>query len=76
MNGQAPQAEKVDRQALILRAVVDLLAHRGISAVSMRAVAREAGVSLGLVNYHFADKRSLVSAALRLVEQQDLDLRR
>src|SRR5262245_33887493 len=38
----------------------------------MRAVAREAGVALGLVNYHFADKSSLVRAALRRVEEQDL----
>jgi len=30
----------------------------------MRAVAREAGVSLGLVNYHYADKTRLIAAAL------------
>jgi AcrR family transcriptional regulator len=65
-------AEKVDRQARILEAVVDLLGREGISGVSMRAVAREAGVSLGLVNYHFEDKTSLIKAALHRVESQDL----
>ncbi|GAB6987649.1 TetR/AcrR family transcriptional regulator [Nocardioides pyridinolyticus] len=60
------------RQARILDAALELLAAGGISAVSMRAVAREAGVSLGLVNYHYDDKTSLLAAALRRVEQQDL----
>jgi AcrR family transcriptional regulator len=38
----------------------------------MRAVAREAGVALGLVNYHFEDKVSLIRAALCRIEEQDL----
>jgi AcrR family transcriptional regulator len=67
-------AEKVDRQARILEAVTDLLARDGISGVSMRAVAGEAGVALGLVNYHFEDKTSLIQAALRRIEEQDLAL--
>jgi AcrR family transcriptional regulator len=64
--------EKVDRQALILEAVLTLLSRRGISAVSMRAVASEANVALGLVNYYYEDKRSLIAAALRRVEEQDV----
>lgn len=63
-----------DRQGRILDAVIDLLAREGISGVSMRAVAREAAVSLGLVNYHFEDKTSLIKAALRRIEAQDLAL--
>lgn len=66
------KAEKVDRHGRILDAVMDLLAREGISGVSMRAVAREAGVALGLVNYHFDDKTSLIRAALRRIEEQDL----
>ena len=61
-----------DRQERILDAVVRLLSEGGISAVSMRAVAREAGVSLGLVNYHYEDKTSLIRAALHRIEEQDL----
>jgi TetR/AcrR family transcriptional regulator, cholesterol catabolism regulator len=64
--------EKVDRQGRILEAVIDLLAREGISGVSMRAVAREADVALGLVNYHYDDKTSLIRAALRRVEEHDL----
>lgn len=64
--------EKVDREARILEAVLTLMARRGISGVSMRAVAREANVALGLVNYYYEDKASLIAAALRRVEQQDI----
>jgi TetR/AcrR family transcriptional regulator, cholesterol catabolism regulator len=66
----APQ--KRDRQARILDAALAILARKGISGVSMRAVAGEAGVALGLVNYYFTDKTSLIAAALHQVEERDL----
>lgn len=71
-SGGEPGEEKVDRQARILEATIALLGREGISGVSIRAVAREAGVALGLVNYHYEDKTSLIRAALRRVEEQDL----
>ena len=64
--------EKIDREALILEAVLRLLSHRGISGVSMRAVAREANVAVGLVHYHYVDKANLIAAALQRVEEQDV----
>jgi len=66
--------EKVDRQELILEAVLSLLAEHGISGVSMRAVARQADVALGLVHYYYDDKAALIAAALRRVESMDLDI--
>ena len=63
-----------DREERILGAVLKLLSQRGISGVSIRAVAREAGVALGLVNYYYDDKVSLIAAALRRIEQQDVAL--
>jgi AcrR family transcriptional regulator len=60
--------DKVDRQSRILEAAVRLLSRHGISGLSMRSVAREAGVALGLVNYYFADKASLIRAALHRIE--------
>ena len=68
----AHAGEKVDRQALILEAVLSLLSRHGISGTSMRAVAREANVALGLVHYYYEDKTSLIAAALRRVEEQDI----
>lgn len=66
--------EQIDRQSRILEAALELLSRRGISGVSMRAVAREAGVALGLVNYYYDDKTSLIRAALHRVDEQDLQL--
>lgn len=66
--------ERVDRNTRILEAVVTLLSRHGISGVSMRAVAQEAGVALGLVNYYYEDKTSLIAAALRRIEEQDVAL--
>ncbi|MEW2399258.1 TetR/AcrR family transcriptional regulator [Streptomyces sp. NPDC046862] len=66
--------QPVDRQARILDATLHLLARHGISGVSMRAVAREAGVALGLVNYHYEDKNSLIRAVLHRIEEHDVAL--
>ena len=66
--------EQIDRQSRILEAALDLLSRHGISGVSMRSVAREAGVALGLVNYYYDDKTSLIRAALHRVDEQDLQL--
>jgi AcrR family transcriptional regulator len=66
--------EQLDRQARILEAALSLLSRYGISGVNMRAVAREAGVALGLVNYYFEDKSSLIRAALHRIDEHDLML--
>jgi AcrR family transcriptional regulator len=63
-----------DREERILDAVLRLLSRQGISGISMRAVAREAGVALGLVNYYYEDKTGLISAALRRIGEQDVAL--
>ncbi len=64
----------VDREQRILDACLTLLSQYGISGVSMRAVARQAGVALGLVHYYYGDKAALIAAALRRVEESDLTL--
>jgi AcrR family transcriptional regulator len=64
--------EQIDRQSRILEATLDLLSRHGFSGVNMRAVAREAGVALGLVNYYYEDKLSLIRAALYRVDEHDL----
>jgi AcrR family transcriptional regulator len=70
MSPEAARAdEKVDRQSRILEAVLRLLSRHGISGVSMRSVAREADVALGLVSYYYEDKVSLIRAALHRIEE-------
>jgi TetR/AcrR family transcriptional regulator, cholesterol catabolism regulator len=72
MGTNTVNGEQIDRQSRILEAALDLLSRHGISGVSMRAVAREAGVALGLVNYYYDDKTSLIRAALQRVDEHDL----
>lgn len=72
MSSEPIHAVASDRRTRILDAALSLLAAKGIAGVSMRAVAREAGVALGLVHYYFDDKTSLIAAALQEVEEQDL----
>jgi len=67
-----PSGERVDRRELILAAALSLLSRHGISGVSIRAVAREANVALGLMHYYFEDKTTLIAAALMRVEEQDI----
>lgn len=58
----------------IVDATLAVLAREGIAGVSMRAVAREADVAVGLANYHFDGKTDLISAALRRIGDKDLAL--
>ena len=62
------------KQQQILDAVVSVISQKGIAGLSMRAVAGEAGVALGLMNYYFNDKTSLIAAALRHIGEQDLEI--
>jgi AcrR family transcriptional regulator len=51
-------------------AVIRVVAGSGLQAVSIRAVAREAGVSVGAVQHHFATKDDLLLAAYgRAIDQ-------
>ena len=50
-------------QDVILDAVQSVIVRDGVRGASMRQVAQEADVSLGLLSYHFDDKDSLILAA-------------
>ncbi|MET8427480.1 TetR/AcrR family transcriptional regulator [Nocardia sp. NPDC059246] len=54
-------------KARIRNAAMDLFAQYGDSRVSLRAVAAEAGVTLGLVQHHFKTKDGLRDAVDKLV---------
>ncbi|MDH4161014.1 MAG: TetR family transcriptional regulator [Actinomycetota bacterium] len=66
--------EERDTEGRILDAVVTLLSKQGMDGVSMRAVAREADVALGLMNYYYDGKTALIAAALRRIGDQDSQL--
>ncbi len=54
-----------DTQDMILDAVQAVIVRDGVTGTSMRQVAQEADVSLGLLSYHFDDKDSLIVAAFQ-----------
>jgi len=56
----------------ILDATIAVLARDGVAGLSMRAVASEAGVAVGLANYYFDNKTALIGAALRRIGDQDM----
>lgn len=51
-------------------ALIGVVVEDGLDAVSIRAVARRAGVSIGTVQYHFATKDDLLLAAYRRAIEQ------
>src|SRR2546425_2646795 len=56
------------------RATIRCLAGDGYAGLTMKKVARTAGVSQGILHYYFADKRAILVAALEMV-MADLDRR-
>ncbi|MCY9783375.1 TetR family transcriptional regulator [Nocardiopsis sp. EMB25] len=60
------------RREQILDAVERLLGREGLHAVTMRAVAAEAGVSLRLVQYYGESKERLLTAALERLADRSL----
>jgi AcrR family transcriptional regulator len=62
------------RRDQIVRATVRCLAREGYTRLTMKKVAREAGVSQGILHYYFADKRAMLVATLKVVSG-DLDRR-
>jgi AcrR family transcriptional regulator len=71
----AQPAERVDPREALLDAAERLLVEVGYAAISARRLAKEAGVNLGLVHYHFGSMENVFVEALerftgRLTERQ------
>lgn len=60
---RAAGAERTDRRAVILDAVLELLATHGLEGVTHRAVDEAAGLPQGSTTYYFPKKRALLVAA-------------
>ena len=57
--------EKGTRRTAILNASEKLFAQRGYDGVTIRAIAKEAGVDVALPNYYFGPKQSLFEATFQ-----------
>lgn len=59
-----------ERRRLLAEALWRVLAGSGMEAVSLRQVAAEAGVSMGMVQHYFTDKEEMVLFALSSMTEQ------
>jgi AcrR family transcriptional regulator len=58
---QRPESIKGEARQLILNAAEILFAEHGVEAVSLRTINSKAGVSAGVLHYHFGSREVLVS---------------
>ena len=58
------KASEATRRSQILQAAVDIAERRGLDAFTVRHVAERAGLSVGLVLFHFETKDALIIAVL------------
>lgn len=65
--------EELDTSKKIERAALSLVAKGGYANVSMRDIAREAGVALSQINYHYRSKEGLFIALGRRVRSDILE---
>ncbi|WP_162262624.1 TetR/AcrR family transcriptional regulator [Nocardioides sp. Soil796] len=65
MTSQKEPSAADDKRRLILDAAAELVSEGGYSALSIRALASRAGMSLGLLYYYFADKHAVFAALMR-----------
>jgi AcrR family transcriptional regulator len=72
--GKQPRVRNpAQTRAKLLRATIDLLAHRGADGLSMKEVARAANVSRAVAYQHFADRDHLLREAQSWLSDRLLD---
>lgn len=60
-------ASKAERKAQLIKATIRSIAKHGLSVTTMSTVAKEAGLSQGIINLHFQSKDRLLEETLRYV---------
>jgi TetR/AcrR family transcriptional regulator, transcriptional repressor of bet genes len=65
--------DKSVRQVQLIEATIDCIAKYGIVGTTLAKVTEVAGLSLGLVNFHFASKERLFEETLRFVAREHRD---
>jgi TetR/AcrR family transcriptional regulator, regulator of biofilm formation and stress response len=64
------RARGAARREQLVRAAIEVIERDGVAALTHRAIAERAGVSLASVSYHFAGIDELVSTALRQATEE------
>ncbi|TDK51460.1 transcriptional regulator BetI [Antarcticimicrobium luteum] len=69
--GKPPRtASKEVRRQQLIEATIESIAKHGLAGTTMTTVTREAGLSLGLVNFHFSTKQNLLEETLRYLAEE------
>lgn len=69
--GKKPRtASPETRRRQLIDATVSTISKHGISGTTLTAVTKEAGLSLGLVNFHFKSKDALLSETLKFLAEE------
>src|SRR5438445_2713544 len=71
VRSRAPKSEQT--RALILETALRLFRERGYDRTTMRAIAEEAGVSVGNAYYYFASKEHLVQGFYDRIAEEHRD---
>lgn len=61
------------RRTELIDATVRVIASHGLAGLSMRAVAAEAGIPLGALDYYFTDKADLVRQAFAVLTEAEIE---
>ena len=73
MDRPAPMGRKASREfrrEQLIEATIAIVARNGLSMTTLSDVARQAGVSHGLVNFHFQTKERLMAETLAFMSKQ------
>ena len=62
------------RRKQLIEATITSISKHGISGTTLNKVTQEAGLSLGLVNFHFESKEALLAATLMYLAEQHRSL--
>lgn len=68
--GRPPKAEAGDTKAALIDVALKLFARHGYAGTSIRAIAREVGLSESVLYAHFKSKQDIYDATMRLVAPQ------
>lgn len=64
------RASKEARREQLVEATLNVIARKGLNAVTLADVSDEAGLSRGIVNFHFESKENLLFAALTSLSRE------
>ncbi|NBE93904.1 TetR family transcriptional regulator [Nonomuraea sp. KC401] len=64
------QVDHRERREAIARALWQVVEQRGVTQLTMRVVAREAGMSLGQLQHYFASRAAMLSFAMDFASEQ------